>query len=256
MNRVDFHTATAFRISPSYSQVCLDPEAPPFPDEFLDEAACTSPTSLLQLSVAPIDCFNIFYRLHRLALAGCSHWRGQVNRLTLSNLLYESEYLILLVPDYSRDFLDFDMEEHNEQDSEYELKKGAANAASVVEGLLAASQIFNYAALRDIPITTRIFSILLERLSIAIARPSVCTIDIWRKERNLNLLLWSLVVACSVIQPGTARTWWIKLLADVLDELRINSRFDLEMALKHVVWLDGYFDRVLGELWDEALHRR
>ncbi|KAH8723709.1 hypothetical protein GQ44DRAFT_828094 [Phaeosphaeriaceae sp. PMI808] len=249
---VDFHAATIFRTQPSFPQMCLSTNTPPLPDGLLEEAACTSPTSPLQLSIAAIDCFNIFYRLHRLALAACTQWRDGVDRLALSELLYESEYIILSVPDRSRDFLDFDFESDQERTEDYAAGEKVANAASIVEGLLAASQIFIYAALRDIPIQARIFSILLERLYTAIARPPVLIIAVWKEERNLNMLLWSLIVACSVVKPGVERVRWIRFLGEVMIELEIKSLFDLETALQRITWVDYYFGNVLRRIWEEV----
>jgi hypothetical protein len=252
--RVDFHTATAFHTPPSFPHIPLDPDTPSLPDKLLEEAACTSPTSLLQLSVAGIDCFNIFYRLHRLAIAASSHWVDRVERVTLSNMLYETEYIILSVPDCSRDFREFDCDTGKGQDERYQLR---ANAASVIEGLLAASQIFVYAALRDIPTNAKISTILLERLRVAIVRPSVDTIHVWTKDHNINMLLWTLVVACSVVPHDGSREWWIGQLVEVVVVMDIKSRFDLEVALQSVAWVDTYFNSVLGEIWEEvALQRR
>jgi len=251
--RVDFHTAAAFHTPPSFPQIRLDPDAPPLPDKLLEEAACTSPTSLLQLSLAGIDCFNIFYRLHRLALAASSHWIEKVDRLTLSNLLYETEYIILSVPDYSRNFLDFGSSSSNEQDDD---RQRAAHTASVIEALLAAAQIFVYAALRDIPNNAKISTILLERLRVAVARPIVCTIHVWKKERNFNMLLWTFVVACSVAPHGAGREWWIRQLVDIMIEMNIKNRFDLEIALQSVAWVDTYFNSVLGGIWEEVAQHR
>jgi hypothetical protein len=177
--------------------------------------------------------------------------------VTLSNLLYETEYIILSVPDYSREFLEFDRDTGKEQDEHYQLREHAADAASVVEGLLAASQIFVYAALRDIPTNAKIFTIILERLRVAVARPLVNIVRVWTKERNINMLLWTFVVACSVAQQDGRREWWIRQLVEVVVALDIQSRSDLEFALQSVAWVDTYFNSVLGEIWEEvSLQRR
>jgi hypothetical protein len=236
---------------PSFPQIKLDPDAPPLPDKLLEEAACTSPTSLLQLSLAAVDCFNIFYRLHRLALAASSYWLEQVDRLTLSNLLYETEYIILSVPDYSRNFLEFDIQSKGEDNEDYQTRASVAHSSSVIEALLAACHIFIYAALREVPTNAKIFTILLERLRIAVTRPDMCTIQVWKKEQNINMLLWSLVVACSVITPGAGRSWWIGQVVDAMIELEIRSLLDLEMALHRVAWVDTYFNSVLRDIWHE-----
>lgn len=254
--RVDFHTAAAFHTPPSYPRIQLDPDTPPLPDTLLESAASTSPTSLLQLSLAAVDCFNIFYRLHRLALAVSSPWTGRVDRLTLSNLLYESEYLILSVPNYIQEYNASATQGGEESDEIYQVRRKMAGPASVVEAILAATQIFTYAALREIPTNTRIFSILLDRLRVSLARSSPSTIALWKAEKNLGVLLWTLVVACAVIFSESGRMWWIKHLVDVMAELEIASRFDLEIALKHVAWVDTYFNRILSGIWDEIVRVR
>lgn len=250
--RVDFHTAAAFRTPPSFQQIRLDPDTPPLPDALLDEAACTSPTSLLQLSVAPIDCFNIFYRLHRLALAISSQWIRKVNRLTFSNLLYETEYIILSVPDYSREFLDFDLAAKAEE-NEYEERASLADGASITEALLAATQIFVYASLREIPPNAKIFSILLERLRVAIDRPNIPTIEIWTKAQNLHTLLWVLVVASSVASGGWRRDWWLKKQSQAVQALEIESKLELKRQLEGVAWTDVFFGDALEQTWEEMM---
>jgi hypothetical protein len=250
--RMDFHTAAAFHTPPSFPHICLDPDTPPLPDELLEEAACTSPTSLLQLSLAAIDCFNIFYRLHRLALAVSSHWHGRIARLTLSNLLYEAQFIILSVPDFSRDFHDYDREEYG---NGHEHKKSRADAAGVVEGLLAATLIFVYAALRALPTNAKLFTILLDRLRIALDRPNTSAIDVWRQENNLKMLLWALVVACSVA-PSDGRAWWVSMLSDVCEDMHITSRLELEENLQWVAWSDAFFAGELGGVWAEVLRLR
>lgn len=248
--RVDIHTATAFRTPPSFPRLRLDADTPPLPDELLEEAAYTSPTSLLHLSMAAIDCFNIFYRLHRLALAISSRYIKKVSRLTFSNLLYETEYMLLSVPDYSRDFLDFDLESRDEQDEDH-AGAALADAASVVEALLAATQIFIYVALREVPPKARLFSILLERLRVALDRPNVSTFSVWAKANNSQMLLWALVVASSVASPEYGRGWWIARLYEVVRDMGIRSLDELQGALAKVAWTDVFFADVLGGVWHD-----
>ncbi|KAI1577330.1 MgtA Cation transport ATPase [Pyrenophora tritici-repentis] len=189
---IDFHTAAAFRTPPSFQHVHLDLDIPPFPEDLLEEAVGTSPTSLLRLSTAAVDCFNIFYQLHRLALAASSHWFGRVARLTLSNVLYETQFIILSVPDYSRVFLEFDRDADEEHRNDFMHRRHQADAASVVEGLLAAMLIYVYAVLRGLPLKANIFSILLNRLRAAIDRPNSSAREVWEREHNLNMLVWAL----------------------------------------------------------------
>ncbi|KAF2261298.1 hypothetical protein CC78DRAFT_535759 [Lojkania enalia] len=249
---VDFHTAAAFHTPPSFPQIRLDPDTPPLPDILLEEAAFTSPTCLLQLSLSAIDCFNIFYRLHRLAIATSSHWILKVNRLTVSNLLYETEYIILSVSDYSRYFLDFDLELKDEKDEDNEEQARMADAASVVEALLASTQIFLYAALREIPPKARIFSILLNRLRLALDRPNSKMVEVWKRERNFNMLVWVLVVASSVASAWGERSWWIRRLSEVVKELGICDELELEALLQRVAWTDIFFRNNLNEVWEEV----
>lgn len=206
--------------------------------------------------MSAIDCFNIFYKLHRLSLAASSHWISRVNRVTLSNLLYETEFVVLSVPDHSREFLSFDIENKDEQDEDYDQRKSTADAASVVEGLLTATQIFIYAALREIPRKVKIFTILLERLHIATKRPHISTTTVWKREKNLSMLVWVLVVACSVAPAGEQRAIWMSMLAETMNEELILTQEDLKAALKRVVWTDTYFNPVLNGIWDELRRLR
>lgn len=229
------------------------------PDQLLQLAALTSPTSPLRLSLSAIPCFNIFYLLHRLGLAISPSWITKTDRLVLSNLLYEVEFTILSVPDYSRIFLNFDSEfgraDHYSGDEKYETRRRQANAASVIEALMAACQIFVFGALREVPRSAKIFSILLERMRIALDRREIYMVDVWRRENNANLLLWVYVLACSVCLEET-REWWIRQLVHSMREMNVQTRFDLEVVLKHVAWVDGYSSNVLGDIWDDVVELR
>ncbi|KAI4662883.1 uncharacterized protein J4E79_004194 [Alternaria viburni] len=247
---MDFHSSVVSRAHPSFPQISLDPDTPPLPDNLREEAAQTSPTSLLHLSCGAVDCFNIFYRLHRLALAVSSHWVGRVERLTLSNLLYETQFMILSVPDHSHNFLHFDQSIHDEKSDFYDHLKARADAASVVEALLAAALIFVYAVLRALPLNTKIFAILLSRLRAALDRLNAPIVEIWRREKNLNMLLWVLVVA-SCVATGEERMWWIAQLSELCGKRQIISRQHLEHEMRHVAWTDTFFEDRMDAIWAE-----
>ncbi|KAL1795982.1 hypothetical protein ACET3X_006206 [Alternaria dauci] len=248
---VDFHAAAASRTSPSFPHVWLGPDAP-LPDKLHDEATHTSPTSLLQLSCAAIECFNIFYRLHRLALATSSHWTGRVARVALSNLLYTTQFILLSVPDRSQDFLEFDQSIQDRGSEYHGFEKHGADAASIVEALLAAALIFIYAVLRALPLKTKIFAILLQRLRTAVDRPNTSVLETWQREKNLNMLLWALVMACCVA-TGAERTWWTTQLCGVCKEMNIGSREQLEHEMRRVAWTDSFFDDRIDGIWAEAM---
>jgi hypothetical protein len=185
-----------------------------------------------------------------------SEWIRKVDRLTISNLLYEVEFITLSIPDRSRDFLDFDSEPKNNQMAEgYVDRARAADAASVVEALIAAIHIFVYASLRDLPPRAKIFSVLMDRVRIAMDRPvKKSVLEVWKMEKNLNVLVWVLtVVASSVAQTWGDRAWWVALLAEAVGELKIQSQEDLLEALKRVAWTDNFFSaEVLGDIWGEV----
>ena len=252
---MDFHTVAVSRAHPYFPHISLDPDMPPLPDELREEAAQRSPTSLLHLSCGAVDCFKIFYQLHRLALAVSSHWVGRVERLTLSNLLYETQFMILSVPDQSHSFLHFDQSIHDKQSDCYDHLKARADAASVVEALLAAALIFVYAVLRTLPLNTKIFAILLSRLRAAVDRPNASVLYTWRREKNLNTLLWVLVVA-SCVATGEERMWWIAQLSELCGKRQIISRHHLEHEMRHVAWTDTFFEDRMDAIWAEVMRQR
>jgi len=252
---MDFHIAAVSRARLSFPHICLDPDTPPLPDELIEEAAQTSPTSLLHFSFDAVDCFKIFYRLHRLTLAVSSHWVGRVERLTLSNLIYETQFTILSVPDHSQNFLHFDQSIHDEQSDCYDHLKARADAASVVETLLAAALIFVYAVLRALPLNTKIFNILLSRLRTALDRPNAPILETWRREKNLNILLWVLVVA-SCVATGEERMWWVAQLSELCGQMRVRSRQHIEHEMRHVAWTDTFFEDRMDAIWAEVMRLR
>ena len=159
--------------------------------------------------------------------------------------------MILSVPDHSQDFIHFEPGTEEDQDADYEVRKMLADGASVTEALLAAAQIFVYAALREIPPQTKIFSVLLERLRVAIDQPGMSMVARWKEARNLITLLWVLVVASSVATEAYERAWWIGRLSNVVQELGIKSQTELEGVLVRVAWTDVFFGAGIGGVWSD-----
>lgn len=188
-------------------------------------------------------------------MAASSRWSGRVARLTLSNVLYETQFIILSVPDYSRTYLDLDRSNEEEHQNDLLHRRHRADAASVVEGLLAAMLIYVYAVLRGLPLNAKIFTILLSRLRAAIDRPRSSAQEVWEREHNLNMLAWALVVACS-IAPSTERTWWIAQLSKLCETMNMNSQAELEDMMRHVAWTDIFFDGRMDRIWAEVMRTR
>lgn len=175
----------------------------------------------------------------------------------MSNLLYETEYLLLSIPDYSREFLELNLDSvEGREEEKYTEKRSNADAASVVEALVASTQIFMYAALREIPRKAKIFGILLDRAQVALRSPQESTITVWERERSLNLLLWVLLVACSVVPLDDGRSWWISMISEVMEKLIIIGKGELEQAVKRVSWTDTFFDGLLQRVWEEVSQLR
>ncbi|OCK84309.1 hypothetical protein K432DRAFT_378712 [Lepidopterella palustris CBS 459.81] len=248
---VDFHSASAFRTRPIFPFIPSDDSTTCFPDELLEEAACSSPTSLLQLSLASIDCFNIFYRLHRLGLATSAQWAALVDRSALANMLYEAEYALLSMPNRSPDFLIPDRHRREGGAAESQEKDETANTAAVIEALVTAGQVFLYAALREVPLRARIFDILLSRLRATVDRPAgVDIVAIWTRERNLQVLLWTLVVGAAVGTQWGGDRWWVVQTAQVVERLEISTREAFKEALKGVAWTDVFFGPMSEGVWE------
>lgn len=251
---LDLHTSTAFRTPPSFPLISLPP-APPLPDTLLEAAAYTSPTSPLHLPLCAIDCFNILYRLHRLALAVSDEWIGEVSRECVGKGLYEVGYMLGRVEDHSRGYLDFDLSNkvESEDDGAYETRAEEADASSIVEGLVAACQIFLYAALRGVPIRARLFVILAERLRGAVERPGVDTVQVWKEYKIDNLLLWAMVVGALVVGDARERRWWVERVGVVAREMGVWGVEEVEGVLGRVAWMEGGFGEGLGGLWREVV---
>lgn len=251
MYRVDFHSATVFRTLPIFPYRQPDPTTPSLPEELLAEAACSSPTSLLNLSVAGVDCFNWFYRLHRLGLATSIQWGNLVDRVPLANMLYEAEYALLSMPDRSEDFL---IPDRARRDGRWDDSDDAtANAASVVEALIAASQIFLYAALREVPVRAKVFDHLLGRLKATVDRSYVNVVEVWEAERNLHMLLWVLVVGAAVAKGWGGSSWWVEHIVEVVERLQLDGKEAFTAMLKSAAWTDVFFEPVSEDLWNDVM---
>lgn len=206
----------------------------------------------------------MFCNLQRLALCISTPWTQYINRRTLSNLLYETEYNILSQPDLSRVSLDFDHGSRKSPDIHAVFKSGVitADQASVVEAILAAAQIFVYAGLREIPPNARIFGILLSRLKIAVDRPSALLIYIWNDQKNLNVLLWVLVIASIIAPPildfrthergASTRAWWVAQLTIVAIEIGVETETQLAEHMRRVAWTDTLFGSHLPNIWRDV----
>ncbi|KAF2502379.1 hypothetical protein BU16DRAFT_6769 [Lophium mytilinum] len=258
---VDFHSSTVFRTPPNFPYRQPDSPTPSLPEDLLAEAACSSPTSLLNLSTAGVDCFNWFYRLHRLGLATSAAWGPRVAKLPLANMLYEAEYALLSMPDRSPDFLVPDRARRDGKWDAADDDAAVADAASVVEALIAAGQIFLYAALRDVPVRAKVFDILLARLRAAVGREGVDVVAVWEAERNLHTLLWVLVVGATVGRHWGGAAWWVARIGEVVERLglvgrEVAGREALVQLLKAVAWTDVFFGGVSEELWEDVLTLR
>jgi hypothetical protein len=89
----------------------------------------------------------------------------------------------------------------------------------------------------------------------ALDRPGIRARDIWRREGNVNSLVWVYVLGCSICARA-AREWWIRGLVGCMLELEMRTREDLEVVLKRVAWVEGYFNGVVGEIWEEIVDVR
>ncbi|PVI01904.1 hypothetical protein DM02DRAFT_331986 [Periconia macrospinosa] len=265
---VDFHTAIALRRPPVLPLVLDGPEPPPLPQTLLEEATNNSSLSLLQLPVSPIECFNIFQTMHLLALATTSRYVDEVDRLTYSNMLYELEFFILSTIDYSLDMtalvqnrlrITYDQKspESEASDNDYARKThDETTAAIITEAVLTSAQIFICAAMRDIPPSTKLYTILLQRLRGAIEWPGVSIINTWKEVKNLHILLWALVVGACVA-PRSKREWWTERIGQVMREMGVCTLGALEGVLTEVAWTDYTFADALRGVWaqvDEVVH--
>ena len=169
-------------------------------------------------------------------------------------MLYEAEYALLSMPDRSQDFLALDRRKGTSKDDE---ESRAADAAAIVEALVAAGQIFLYAALREVPPRAKIFDILLGRLRRTLERPGVNTSGVWARERNLHTLLWALMVGAAVAVQWGGSHWWIEQVAMVVEELGLGrdgtGRESIKAILKGVAWTDVFFEPMSNEVWQSVV---
>jgi hypothetical protein len=166
-------------------------------------------------------------------------------------MLYEAEFALLSMPDRSSDFL---VPDRARRDGGWDASSDeAANAASVVEGLVAAGQIFLYAALREVPFRAKVFDILLARLKAAVDRPYVNVVEVWEAEGNLETLLWVLVVGTAAAKHWGGSSWWGERAVEVAQRMKVGGKEALKAMLKSVAWTDVFFGQASEEMWEDVL---
>lgn len=263
---MDFHNSIALRRPPVLPLVILEPISAPLPQALLEESVTNSLLSLLQLPVASESCLNIFLTMQRLAMATSTRWIKEVDRLTFSNMLYELEYTILSTIDYSLDLGTVDHEtsytmmqrnhspESEASDNDYATLKShedAVAAAMVTEAVLTSAQVFICAAMRDIPPSARLYTILLRRLRSTIDRPGISAIKTWKQLKTLHILLWAVVVGACVAPPSS-REWWIEQIVEVMRSACVHSLVELEGVLNGIAWTDYWFADALKGVWEQV----
>ena len=190
-------------------------------------AAQTYPYSLTTINTYGHNIYNIFRHLHILGIATSNVWMALRNesldfRFAISNMLLENEYDMLAMSARLRqESLDGIEDE---------------GLIAICDALVTAAQLFLFAALRFMPIGTRMVDIHLSRLRTSLQRPRL--LEMWETYASLDALLWTLSISATAAMGRPERGVIMSELRNVCDILRIGSKETMIQHLKTFAWSD------------------
>jgi len=204
-----------------------------FPDELLEQAALTSPTSLLNLSKYGCEVYNIVRKLHQLSLAASPGFLVNAHRVVISNQLYQTEYEIL-------SFLALPSSESKpEVESE---------VLSIAQCIIFASQIFSFCAIRVVPLELRIYDIFLNRLKTTLEATEA---NSWEHQGLGDARLWTVFMGLVAAQTRKEFLDWFVIQMTMMLKEKTLEKEALEQILRRFAWLGSLCREPLNRFWDE-----
>jgi hypothetical protein len=209
------------------------------------DAARGYPYGLALIDKHGHNIYNIFRRLHILAVASSSEWEAVRNtdadfRFALSNMMLNTEYDLLALS--------------------YQLKSeispsdtGKVNLFDVCDCLCVAGQIFHYAGLRIMPLGTRVVDLYISRLRRALH--SEALIDNWRAHACWESLLWTLAVTATAANGRSEYLPAMIELRKLCGMMGIGDVDEMVAKLKGFAWNDSFNElgrNVLMDLFRRA----
>jgi len=224
-----YHYAAIVRDMPFYHlEISITGE---YPEALLLEAARSAPTSILSIPTHGFEIYNILHRIHRLGLAVSPPWFGKVDRVAVSNTLHDAEY----------DMIMLSMKLAAEEDGPY-------SEPNIASALLVASQLFLYAALRMIPVSSRSCEVFVGRLIVALNREDL--FEAWAEQCSLEALLWVVCMGL-LVASDKSRSWLQQQMEETVQLLQIRDYDDMEDILKNYAWSNLCSTRI-GGVWNEV----
>lgn len=190
-----------------------------FPDGVLLEAAKSAPTPILNIPSYGFEIYNILHRIHLLGIAISRPWLAIVNRIAVSNTLYEAEYDMLALSAKLA-----------------ESSPGQGNDTSIANALLVTSQIFGYGILRSLPFLTRTIELFLQRLIAELDQDEL--LETWKDQCSLEALLWVICIGLLASVESSSRNWFKVRMIRVMQLLQVTDFADLEDILMGYAWSD------------------
>jgi hypothetical protein len=200
------------------------------------------PTGMRSMTLSPAITFgsqslitSIFRSLRRLSIAFCPEYDARLDGTSMSNQVYSVEYDLLTLQNTNLETLD---------SSEY------LSSNSVLMNV--AAYIYLYLILRELPIRSKLFLTLFQRL-----RDSLEMQDEkwWNMTRDRRLwLLWVVFMGYGAASEWDEKRFFVEQMEPLVAALTLRTKEELRNALKGILWHDRC-EEFLEKLWNDSSHR-
>jgi hypothetical protein len=232
-NRADIQTATALG-RPTIFPPLNDIDRIRLPLDIQEESECPCVSQLLNLAGTSRNVVGIFTILRQLAMLQMPEWAGALSPNDTRVLLNGCDTYVL---------------------SNFSEHTTASPKHLVTRSLLAAAHVFLYGALRNIPMKSKIYQVLISRLQKTLEEVEVL-LTAWKDDASP--FLWVLFIGyAATYEPESSRKflnqWFLyrlKVFLSVLQQETPISKDIVMERLKGLVWTEGFCAAALESLWE------
>ncbi|KIW02106.1 uncharacterized protein PV09_06596 [Verruconis gallopava] len=237
----EYHYAAATRNLPGYKYSAIEcgHPNPLLPEKLLSTAAKHYPYTLELINVYGHTLFSIFRRLRTISIATTSQWTTTREndlefRYALSNVMLDTEYDMIALA--------------------YDLRLQIATMAApsldlvvVCDSICVVGQIFFYAGLRIMPLGTRTVDLYLSRLRPVLYSRSI---ESWKAQAPMELLLWTLVIAATASNGRAEYLPAMNKLRELCLKMKIVDEKQLLTSLITFPWNEAFHELAKSVLRD------
>lgn len=200
------------------------------------------PTGMKSMTLSPARTFgsgslinSIFRSLRRLSIAFCPEYDARLDGTSMSSQIYSVEYDLLTLQNINLEAL---------SPSEY------LSSNSVLMNI--AAYIYLYLILRELPVRSKIFHTLFQRLRDSLEMQDK---EWWKltPERQ-RWLLWVIFMGYGAASEWDEKWLFVEKMEPLGATLKLKRKEELRSAFQGIIWHDRC-EEFLEKLWNDVTHR-